>query len=174
MIIRRGRLTGNRVYCDKCLLSMAAKQSAGILLYRKTGRKTEVFLVHPGGPFWKNKDAGAWTIPKGEFDDGEEALAAAIREFKEETGVDLAGDFVALAPVVQKGGKKVYAWAIAGDIDAGALQSNSFSLEWPPKSGKMNSFPEIDRGAWFTLAQAKEKINPAQIGFLAQLEELTA
>jgi len=151
---------------------MAGRQSAGILLYRKTGHTIAVFLVHPGGPFWKNKDEGAWTIPKGEFTNEEEALAAAIREFREETGFELKGEFLPLTPIVQKGGKKVYGWALAGDIDAKALQSNTFSMEWPPKSGRQTAFPEVDRGEWFTLIQARAKINTAQLGFLEELEGL--
>jgi len=151
---------------------MAGKQSAGILLYRKTGSHVEVFLVHPGGPFWKNKDEGAWTIPKGEFTSSEEALAAAIREFKEETGCTLTGTFIPLAPITQKAGKKVYGWAVAGNIDAQALQSNIFTLEWPPGSGKKKDFPEVDRGAWFDLPGARIKINPAQTGFLDELEQI--
>ena len=151
---------------------MAARQSAGILLYRRKGGATEVFLVHPGGPFWKNKDAGAWTVPKGEIKDGEDLLAAAVREFREETGFDVKGKFIALEPVVQKAGKKVYAWAIAGDIDAGAIRSNTFSMEWPPKSGRQTVFPEVDKGGWFKVAEAREKINPGQRGFLKQLVDL--
>lgn len=150
---------------------MAKKESAGILLYRTSGPRPEVFLVHPGGPFWKNKDAGAWTLPKGEFDDQEEALAAAIREFEEETGYRPQGKFAPLAPVVQKGGKKVYAWAIAGDIDPAALRSNTFMIEWPPKSGRQKAFPEVDRGDWFGFREAREKINPAQTAFLDELEK---
>lgn len=129
-------------------------------------------MVHPGGPFWKNKDEGAWTVPKGEFTNEEEALAAAIREFTEEAGFTPKGKFLALAPVVQKGGKKVYGWAVAGDIDPAALQSNTFSMEWPPKSGKQKAFPEVDRGEWFGLDEARVKINTAQVGFLDELEGL--
>ena len=151
---------------------MAAKQSAGILLYRKKAGALEVFLVHPGGPFWKKKDAGAWSVPKGEINEGEDMLAAAVREFKEETGQELSGHFVPLKPVVQKAGKKVYAWAIAGDIDMTGLQSNTFLLEWPPKSGRQQEWPEVDKWGWFTLAEAREKMNASQAGFLEQLEEL--
>jgi len=145
------------------------KQSAGILLYRSTDPETEVLLVHPGGPFWKNKDAGAWTIPKGEFEESEEPLAAAIREFKEETGFTLQGEFIALTPIQQKAGKIVYAWAIEGDIDATKVKSNFFEVEWPPKSGKKQTFPEIDKAAWFTLAKAREKINSSQAALLDEL-----
>ncbi len=148
------------------------KQSAGILLYRSTVPEAEVLLVHPGGPFWKNKDAGAWTIPKGEFEESEDPLAAAIREFKEETGFLIQGEFKALDPIQQKAGKIVYAWAIEGDIDADKAQSNFFEMEWPPKSGKKQSFPEIDKACWFTLSKAKLKINSSQIALLDQLSEM--
>ena len=153
---------------------MAGKQSAGILLYRQKDRATEVFLVHPGGPFWKKKDAGAWTVPKGEINEQEDALAAALREFTEETGGVLKGTFIPLAPIVQKAGKKVYAWAVAGDMDAAAIQSNTFSMEWPPRSGKQVAFPEVDKAGWFEIGEAREKINPGQVGFLEQLEVLLA
>ena len=148
------------------------KQSAGILVYRTLKKKLEVFLVHPGGPFWKNKDAAAWSIPKGEFDADESALDAAQREFEEETGIRLKGKFIELKPVKQKSGKTVYAWAHEGDIDATAVKSNSFEIEWPPKSGKKTSFPEIDKAEWFDLNTGKEKINAYQKNLLEQLEEL--
>ncbi|MEO5564305.1 MAG: NUDIX domain-containing protein [Chitinophagaceae bacterium] len=148
------------------------KQSAGILLYRFQKKKTEVFLVHPGGPFWKNKDAGAWTIPKGEFTGDEDPLEAAKREFEEETGTLLTGKFTELQPIKQKAGKTVYAWAIEGDIDPSKIKSNSFEIEWPPKSGKMTSFPEIDRADWFDLIKAKEKINISQVDIISQLEKI--
>jgi predicted NUDIX family NTP pyrophosphohydrolase len=147
---------------------MTTKQSAGILLY-KLGIHLEVFLVHPGGPFWKNKDAGTWTIPKGEFDHEEPALDAAIREFREETGVALKGQFQPLSPIRQKGGKRVYAWAIAGDLDPAAIVSNTFEMEWPRGSGRQQTFPEIDRGGWYSLAEARRIINPAQAAFLDEL-----
>jgi len=143
-----------------------SKQSAGILLYRKTNNMLQVFLVHPGGPFFKNKDAGAWSIPKGEFLDGENPLAAAKREFREETGQSIDGDFIELKPVYLKSGKKVYAWAVEGDIDHELIESNLFETEWPPKSGKRQSFPEIDRAAWFGINEAKEKINAGQAGLI--------
>jgi len=148
---------------------MAAKQSAGILLYRRIGTAPEVFLIHPGGPFWKNKDAGAWSIPKGEFDDNEDALTAARREFTEETGAVLHGPFTQLKPLKQKAGKIVYAWAVEGDIDPAGIRSNTFSLQWPPKSGLWKEFPEIDKGEWFTIKAAREKINASQAGFLDEL-----
>jgi predicted NUDIX family NTP pyrophosphohydrolase len=152
---------------------MKSNQSAGILLYRqKKGGGTEVFLGHPGGPFWKNKDAGAWTIPKGEFADDEPAFDAAVREFREETGVSLRGSFVPLTPVKQKSGKIVHAWAIAGDLDPAFLISNTFDIEWPPHTGKMQTFPEIDRTAWYTLDEARRYINPAQTALLDELEQI--
>ncbi|MCZ8284079.1 MAG: NUDIX domain-containing protein, partial [Bacteroidia bacterium] len=125
------------------------KQSAGILLYRFRQNALEVMLVHPGGPFYARKDAGAWTIPKGEPDEDEDLLLAAQREFTEETGHVLKGTFIALTSVKQKGGKLVHAWAVEGDMDVAALQSNTFEMPWPPKSGKMQRFPEIDKAAWF-------------------------
>lgn len=150
---------------------MTTKQSAGILLYRRTTDSLEVFLVHPGGPFWKNKDAGSWTIPKGEFTIDEPALDAAIREFREETGFVLKGPFQPLSPIRQKGGKRVYAWASPGDLDPATIVSNTFEIEWPRNSGRQVSFPEVDKAAWFSVSQAREMINPAQIAFLEELEE---
>jgi len=149
---------------------MAKNQSAGILLYRLTKAGPEVFLVHPGGPFWTKKDTGNWTIPKGEFGDDEEALAAAVREFGEETGYTPEGPFLPLTAIRQKAGKLVHAWASKGDLDPGAIISNEFELEWPPRSGRLQSFPEVDKGEWFTIAAALEKINPAQGPLLEQLE----
>jgi len=142
------------------------KQSAGLLLYRKTNNELQIFLVHPGGPFFKNKDAGVWSIPKGEFLNDEEALTAAKREFKEETGHSIDGHFIPLSPVTLKSGKIVYAWAVEGDIDAQNIHSNLFEMEWPPKSGKKQSFPEIDRGGWFNIEEAKLKINGGQLGLI--------
>ncbi|MGH8676821.1 MAG: NUDIX domain-containing protein [Burkholderiales bacterium] len=147
------------------------KQSAGILLYRR-GPRLEVFLVHPGGPFWAGKDDGAWSIPKGEFDEGEEPLAAARREFAEETGFAVSGHFTALQPVKQKGGKIVYAFAIEGDCDAQAIRSNTFEMEWPRGSGKSVAFPEADRAQWFESQLAKRKLNPAQANLIDQLQAL--
>ena len=149
-----------------------AKRSAGLLLYRVKEREIEAFLVHPGGPFWAKKDEGAWTIPKGEIDAGEDALAAAIREFAEETGATLAGEFRALPPIRQAGGKTVLAWAIAGELDAAAIRSNEFEIEWPPKSGQRQRFPEIDRAEWFALDEARRKINKAQAALLDALVEM--
>ena len=153
---------------------MTSRQSAGILLYRWTTGTLEVFLVHPGGPFWKNKDAGSWTIPKGEFENEEPALDAAIREFREETGFTLKGHFQPLSPIRQKGGKRVFAWALAGDLDPAKISSNTFELEWPRHSGRQQTFPEVDKGGWFTLTAARDIINPAQIALLEELEETAA
>ena len=148
------------------------KKSAGLLLYRQSGKSVEVFLVHPGGPFWIRKDDGAWSIPKGEFADGEDTLEAAKREFKEETGFDVEGEFEAMLPIKQSGGKLVYAWAVQGDMDASAIRSNSFSMEWPPGSGQIQDFPEVDRGSWFDLNSAKRKILKSQLELLEQLQAL--
>jgi len=145
------------------------RKSAGILLYRFNQQSLELFLVHPGGPFWKGKETGAWTIPKGEFGDDEEPLAAAIREFKEETGTALNGNFIELQPIKQKAGKLVYCWAVEGTIDADNIASNTYKQEWPYKSGKWQSFPEVDKAAWFSVEEAKEKINPAQVAFIDEL-----
>ena len=145
------------------------KQSAGILLHRVASGRVEVFLVHPGGPFWAKKDDGAWSIPKGEFVSGEEPLEAAKREFQEETSFTIEGTFIPLNPVKQPGGKIVYAWAVEGDIDAGAISSNTFLMEWPKGSAKTKSFPEIDKADWFDLDTAKTKIIKGQLGLLEQL-----
>jgi predicted NUDIX family NTP pyrophosphohydrolase len=149
---------------------MAKKQSAGIILYRFKEEQLEIFLVHPGGPFFKNKDEGSWSIPKGEFQNDENALDAARREFEEETGVKLSGDFKELSPIRQKGGKVVYAWALPGDIDADNIRSNTFSIQWPPKSNTLVMFPEIDRAAWFISDIACIKINPSQVGLIKDLK----
>lgn len=149
-----------------------AKVSAGILLYRRNAASTEVFLVHPGGPFWAKKDDGAWSIPKGEIAPGEGPLARALEEFAEETGSAVAGDFRALPPVRQAGGKTVHAWAVEGDLDAAQTKSNSFTLEWPPRSGRLQEFPEVDRAAWFDLATARRKLIPAQAALIDALERL--
>jgi predicted NUDIX family NTP pyrophosphohydrolase len=161
------------------------KMSAGIVLYRWLSLKPDraldpmqdqqfqVFLVHPGGPFWKNKDAGAWSIPKGEYAPGEDALIAARREFAEETGFDLPeGEFKPLGEIKQPSGKVISAWALEGDFPAEELKSNLFSMEWPPKSGKMQAFPEVDRARWFGLEEAREKLIPGQRGFLDCLVKL--
>lgn len=145
------------------------KQSAGILCYRTRGGALEVLLVHPGGPLWKNKDAGAWSIPKGELDAGEDALVAAKREFEEETGVAITGKFAPLAPQTLKSGKRVRAWAVEADLDASAMRSTTFMMEWPPKSGRVQAFPEVDRHAWFPLAEAFDRINEGQRPLLGEL-----
>ncbi len=145
------------------------KNSAGMLLYRLVQDSIEVLLVHPGGPFWTKRDAGAWSIPKGEFSGEEEPLAAAKREFLEEIGMELAGELIELTPVKQKGGKTVYAWALRGDIDPATIRSNTFEIEWPPGSGRKQQFPEIDRGQWFGIEAARRKINPAQIALIDEL-----
>lgn len=147
------------------------RTSAGLLMYRLRGSGPEVLLVHPGGPFWKNRDLGAWSIPKGEISAGEEPLDVARREFEEETGTPPEGAFLALEPVKQKGGKVVRAWGIEGDLDPEAIQSNTFTIEWPPGSGKAAEFPEVDRAAWFGVEEARDKINPAQVALIDQLVE---
>jgi predicted NUDIX family NTP pyrophosphohydrolase len=145
------------------------RTSAGILLYREINNYIEIFLVHPGGPFWKGKDKGAWSIPKGEFTKDEDPLTVAKREFNEETGQIIDGDFIELKPIQQKGGKMVYAWAVEGDADAENIVSNTFRQEWPYKSGNWVTIPEVDKAGWFGVDEAKEKINPAQIELIEQL-----
>ncbi|MGH7794895.1 MAG: NUDIX domain-containing protein [Candidatus Binatia bacterium] len=147
---------------------MAKKVSAGLLLYRWRG-ELEVFLVHPGGPFWAKKDAGAWSLPKGEIGEGEDPLQAAKREFSEETGFQIDGEFRRLEPVKQSGGKIVHAWAIEADCDPSRVRSNLFVMEWPPKSGKTQQFPEVDRVGWYNIAEARKRIIAGQMGFLDQL-----
>ncbi len=149
-----------------------AKMSAGILMYRKRGGALEVFLVHPGGPFFTKKDLGIWGIPKGEIDEGEDALDAAQREFEEETGFKAWGKFLPLAPVTQKNGKIVQAWAVEGDCDPEKLNSNMFTMEWPPRSGRQQEFPEVDRAGWFGVTESKQRIIPAQISFLEELQRV--
>jgi len=146
-----------------------AKQSAGLLMFRRSAGQVEVLLVHPGGPFWRRKDLGSWSLPKGEYGDGEDAFAAAAREFQEETGIPPAGNFVPLGQVRQPGGKLVTAWAFEGDCDASAIHSNSFPLEWPKGSGRIQQFPEIDRAAWFPLETARLKILKGQAPLLERL-----
>jgi predicted NUDIX family NTP pyrophosphohydrolase len=150
-------------------------RSAGILLYRLADGGPEVLLVHPGGPFWARKDAGAWSIPKGEHGDDEDAQAAALREFEEETGTSLPPAALdELGTVRQRSGKHVTAWAVEGDLEADSIQSNTFEMEWPPRSGRKATFPEVDRAGWFGLDAAREKLNPAQVAFLDRLGELLA
>jgi predicted NUDIX family NTP pyrophosphohydrolase len=148
------------------------KRSAGILLYRRKGKSVEVFLVHPGGPFWTKKDDGAWTIPKGAIEPGEDPLAAARREFTEETGFGVDGDFIELGTFKQPGGKHVLVWALEGDCDPKKLVSNEFEMDWPPRSGKRQRFPEVDRGQWFGIARAREKLLTGQRPILDALLDL--
>jgi predicted NUDIX family NTP pyrophosphohydrolase len=151
------------------------KKSAGLLMYRrKSGGALQVLLAHPGGPFWQAKDDGAWTLPKGEYDESESALAAAQREFKEETGFDVTPPFIELGEVVQKSGKHIKAWAFAGDCEPSSLSCNTFEMEWPPRSGRRQNYPEIDRVAWLEISEARRKINPAQRALLGRLEEAVA
>jgi predicted NUDIX family NTP pyrophosphohydrolase len=145
------------------------RTSAGIVLYRRKDNYLEIFLVHPGGPFWKGKDKGAWSIPKGEFTKNEDPLTVAKREFNEETGQTIEGEFQELTPIKQKGGKMVYAWAVEGDADADNIVSNTFKQEWPYKSGKWITIPEVDKAGWFGVEEAKEKMNNAQVAFLEEL-----
>jgi len=152
---------------------MSANRSAGILLYRSKGAGPEVLLVHPGGPFWAKKDAGAWSIPKGEHGDDEDPQACALREFEEETGTALpAGELADLGTVRLKSGKVVAAWAVEGDLDAETIRSNTFDMEWPPRSGRTQAFPEVDRAGWFGLDAARDKLNPAQSAFVERLRAL--
>jgi predicted NUDIX family NTP pyrophosphohydrolase len=146
------------------------KVSAGLLMYRVRNGELEFLLAHPGGPFWKNKDAGAWTIPKGEILEGEDPLTAAKREFTEELGFETQGKFIELTPIKQKSGKVVHAWAFESDCDPKQIKSNTFSIPWPPGSGQSSEFPEVDRADFFKPAAAKEKINPAQIALLEELQ----
>jgi predicted NUDIX family NTP pyrophosphohydrolase len=151
------------------------RRSAGVLLYRRSGGEPEVLLVHPGGPLWARKDAGAWSIPKGEYAEGEDPQACALREFEEETGTALTATALAeLGAVRQKSGKVVSAWAVEGDLDAESVTSNTFELEWPPRSGRVQSFPEVDRAEWFSIDAAREKLNPAQVALLDRLLDLLA
>jgi predicted NUDIX family NTP pyrophosphohydrolase len=145
--------------------------SAGLLMYRLRDGQLQVLLAHPGGPFFTNKDEGAWSIPKGEVEPGEDLLEAAGREFAEETGVTPAGPFIALTPLKQKGGKIVHAWAFEGECDPGAIVSNTFTMEWPPRSGRWRAFPEIDRADFFDVAVARRKIHPGQVALIEELAE---
>ena len=147
------------------------KKSAGLLLYRFINSSPEVLLVHPGGPFWVNKDLGAWSVPKGEFDENEEPLAAAIREVEEELGLHVTGDFVELSPAKQKSGKIIYTWGLEHDFNPEDIVSNTFELEWPPKSGKAIVIPEVDKASWFNIEEAKRKIIPAQVPIIEDLLE---
>lgn len=150
---------------------MAKKLSAGIVLYRKRDTGPEVLLVHPGGPLWARKDDGSWSIPKGEYVEGEDPLTVAKREFHEETGSELGGDFVELTPAKQPSGKTIRAWAVEGDLDAASIRSNNFSMEWPPKSGRVQNFPEVDRALWCDFPLARKKLLPGQRVLLDELEQ---
>ncbi|MGE5318456.1 MAG: NUDIX domain-containing protein [Chloroflexota bacterium] len=145
------------------------KHSAGILVYRFQNKQLQILLVHPGGPYWAHKDDGVWSIPKGEIDMGEKTEEAAKREFYEETGFKIDGDFIPLSPVRLMSGKIIHAFAIEGDLDASLIHSNNFSIEWPPSSGKIQQFPEIDKGEWFTPTEAKVKLSRAQVAFINEL-----
>lgn len=145
------------------------KRSAGLLLYKWVGNDLRVFLVHPGGPFWAKRDDGAWSIPKGEYAEGEDPLVVARREFTEETGQNIDGEFLELGAVRQPGGKLVTAWAVEADCDAAAIRSNLFAMEWPPKSGRSAEFPEIDRAGWFTPEEASMKLLKGQVAILGAL-----
>jgi predicted NUDIX family NTP pyrophosphohydrolase len=147
------------------------KKSAGLVLYRFKNSQLEVFLVHPGGPFWSKKDEGAWSIPKGEYEEGEDPFEVAKREFKEETGYEASGDFISLSPLKQPSRKTIIAWAFESDCDAGKIKSNTFMMEWPPRSGKYAEFPEVDRAGWFSVPVAKRKLLKGQVGFLELLCE---
>jgi predicted NUDIX family NTP pyrophosphohydrolase len=144
--------------------------SAGLLLFRDTPTGRQVLLAHPGGPLWAKKDAGAWTIPKGEIDDGEDPLAAARREFEEEMGQPVEGEFLALGEITQAGGKRVVAWAVRAEFEPATLRSNVFTLEWPPRSGRQQQFPEVDRAEWFDTATARRKLLPSQLPLLERLD----
>jgi len=149
-----------------------AQKSAGLLMYRRRRGVLEVFLVHPGGPFWVNKDEGSWSIPKGEYEPGEDPFEVAKREFQEETGCQAGGEFIPLAPRKQPSGKVITAWALEGDCDASTVKSNSFSMEWPPHSGRQREFPEVDRAGWFALPAGRRKILKGQAGFLDEMEQI--
>ena len=146
-----------------------ARKSAGILMFRRRKSGAEFFLVHPGGPFWQRKDMGCWSIPKGEYSEEEDALQAAKREFQEETGIRPEGEFISLGEIKQPSGKVITTWALEGDCSAEEIRSNTFSLEWPPKSGKTQEFPEVDRAAWFSFGDARRRISRGQAGFLERL-----
>lgn len=145
------------------------KKSAGVLMFRRRDCGVQVFLVHPGGPFWKKKDEGAWSIPKGEYQEDEDPLDAAKREFEEETGIKAQGEFIELGQIKQPSGKIITAWAFEGDCSPNEIRSNSFSMEWPPKSGRKQEFPEVDRADWFALQEARKRMLKGQIGFLDRL-----
>jgi predicted NUDIX family NTP pyrophosphohydrolase len=158
----------------KLRINAMPKLSAGLLMYRIRDGRLEVLLAHPGGPFWAKKDQGAWSIPKGEVEPGEDAFSTAKREFEEELGFQPQGEFTELKSIQQKGGKTVQAWAVEGNCDPASMRSNTFLMEWPPRSGKKQEFPEVDRAEFFEISQAKRRINAAQIELLSELEQLLA
>jgi len=145
------------------------KKSAGILVYKYAAQEIRFLLLHPGGPFWKSKDIGAWTIPKGEIENGDDPFQTALKEFEEETGSSITGNFIQLNPIVQKGGKTIYVWAVEGDFNCQTFHSNTFDMEWPPKSGQLKQFPEIDKAEWYDLETSKMKINPAQFALITEV-----
>ena len=161
----------------RCALNEAngffmGKKSAGLLMYRRGPGELEVLLVHPGGPFWAKKDIGSWSIPKGEYASEEDPFHVAKREFHEETGFQAAGEFIPLTPLKQPSGKIITAWAVEGDCDVSTVKSNTFVMEWPPRSGRQQEFPEVDRAGWFSISDAKMKIAKGQVGFLDELERI--
>jgi predicted NUDIX family NTP pyrophosphohydrolase len=159
-------------FFSRLILLYMPKSSAGLVMHRVREGALEVLLVHPGGPFWANKDSGAWTIPKGEVEREEDQLTAARREFEEELGFSPSGEFIPLGTITQRAGKIVEAWAFEGECDPSRIKSNSFVIEWPPHSGKKQSFPEVDRAAFFGMEEAKRKINPAQVELLSRLQKI--
>jgi predicted NUDIX family NTP pyrophosphohydrolase len=167
--VRYALFMGRHEMMPRVTRTPARKRSAGILMYRREGGDILLLLVHPGGPFWAKKDFGSWSIPKGEYTEGEDALAAARREFAEETGYRLEGEFQPLGELTQSGGKRVVAWAVSGDFDPRTLTSNRFEMEWPPRSGQIQSFPEVDRAAWFRVAEARKRLLRAQTTFIDRL-----
>lgn len=165
--VRHAVITGTRRI--RYTIRRMTVHSGGILLFRRPAGRLQVMLVHPGGPYWENKDAGVWSIPKGLFEENEAPLEAARREFAEETGFDAEGEFISLGELVQPSRKVVHAWALEGDLDTAKIMSNTFSLEWPPKSGRIEHYPEIDRGQWFDIDEARKKITRGQLGFIERL-----
>lgn len=167
-------MTADAAYRSRESMAQGSKRSAGILLFRGRAATLEVLLAHPGGPFWRARDAGVWTIPKGGIDEGEDPLDAARREFNEETGFTAAPPFLPLTPLRQRSGKVVLAWAAEGECDPASLTSLHVTMEWPPRSGRMQSFPEVDRAAWFAPEEARGRILPGQQPFIDELERLLA